>query len=522
MNLNNFSVSQVETHLDCPRKHALKSIFKIPDPPGDAAMRGLSIHKTLENVGERLERGVALDQALDAHVGEDAPWMNYARAIAATGVLPNPGESHAREHSFQLDTHLGIPFKGVIDLILEDRKPIDIIDYKSTSDIRYAKTPKELFTNLQLVVYAHYVFQSIPDDIVRARLVYVEAKKQPLKTKLPRTLNVAVDFNRDHVRRIWQGDLPFHSNDAPHLLPAVLERMNANADCTDFNDIAPVTTTCTKYGGCPFRNKCGLSPFAGIASANQHAPHKRITIEESKTMGFLSNNAPKTNGTNGTTAKPATIAAPATAAPTAKPNPLAPAVPGTFLARVRGEAPPAPAVPTGVTPADAPSRMTTVAQESVSTAAAADASPQAAETDSEAPKKRAGRPKKVASVETDDEQTASQPAAVAAKAGRTPFVIMINCMTVKGAGGVEPTHLDDFFATIEMELNEMAAAEENLPSYWLLQFGAQKAALAMKVQERITRGLPPVMLVNTSSNAAREVLPFLLPHATQVIQALRG
>lgn len=542
MSLKNFSVSQVETHLDCPRKHFFKSILKIPDDPGQAAMRGISIHKTLENISERLERGIELEQALDQHSSTDAPWMTYARAVAATGVLPKPGESHAREHNFLLDTHLDIPFKGVIDLVLEDRTPIDIIDYKSTSDIRYAKTPNELLTNLQLVVYAHYILTNVPDhDFVRTRLVYVEAKKQPLKTKLPRTVNVSVDLDRDHVRRIWQGDDPFVSNGKPHILPDVLNRIAANSYCTDFNDIEPITTTCTKYGGCPFRTQCGLSPFAGISSTIAHEPKKRITIEESKTMGFLANKnavAP-TNGTNGTakTAPPPAVAAAPEATPAgAKPS---------FLNRAKAAASSSPApgpgpvseaarqakldqdfgpakIPTGVVPSDAPARTNQLAQEPAEAPAAVETAPEA----QDAPKKR-GRPKKdaqaagQAAIDAMDGEMAQTIAAAprAAKNGRTSLTLYVDCLPTKG----DPAVLfEDWFGTKLLELTSWAEEEEKVPDLRLVGFAKEKAALAIAANDLIKTNRPHGIIISTGNQMAKDVLGVLIPHADNVVRALRG
>lgn len=521
--IKNFSVSQVSTFIDCERKHFMKSILKLEEPLHEAAQRGVAIHKANENLSARLETGIPLDQALVSHDEVDAPWMNHVRALSRTGLFPLPGESHAREHRFSLDTHLDIPFIGVIDLILDERNPIDVIDWKSVGDIRYAKTPNDLLSDLQLAVYAHYIFQSIPDDIVRTRLAYVEAKKKPLVKTLPRTAIVTVDLSRDHARRIWEGDLPFGSDGKQNLLPPVLERIRDNASCTDFNDIEPNTATCDKYGGCPFRTKCGLSPFASVVHLRNsaHAPAKRMTIQESKNMGFLSKNnvapsAQPTNGTNGTpTATPApAITAPATTTPAGKPS---------FLSRVQGTqaAPSAPpAVPTGVTPPDAPSRMTPVS------ARAEDGEDgEEAAVEAEAPKKR-GRPKKAteeerqAKLDQDFGPSTKEPAPVAKKTGAREFVLYVDCFPTKGAGGIEPTMMADWFGAVDMRLNELAS-KENLPSWWLLDFAPQKAALAIEVQNQIKKGLPPAMVVRTGSNEAREVLPFLLPHATQVVQAVR-
>ncbi len=501
----NWSVSQVDNYLDCARKHFFKSVLKLPDPSNEAAQRGTSIHKAVENTSAQLADGAQLEEALDAHSPVDAPWMRYVRALAQADALPHPGEPHVREHRFSIPTHTGIPFIGLIDQILDERTPIDLTDFKSTSDIRYAKTPLELSTNLQLNAYAYYIFQHVPDDIVRARLVYVEAKKIPPKKKLPRVVNVHVDLDRTNVSRIWNGDVPFGDQTKGLFLPKVLDDMLRTATETeDFNDITPTTTSCTKYGGCPYRTQCGLSPFVGLRKDN------------TKMAGFLS----KTNGAakpNGEAPPPASTTPPKTAST-------------GFLARAKasGETPtPRPteeerqakldkdfgpaAVPTGIVPPDAPSRMTPLETKT-------EAEPEVEAPAVEEPAKKRGRPKKETS-----EGTEVEAGSVAKKSQRREFVLMIDCAVTKGAGGVEPTHLDDFFSTIELELNEFAAAtEEKLSSYWLLPFASQKAALSSKVQERIAKGLPPVMVVRSSSPAAREVLPMLIPFATQIIQSIRG
>jgi hypothetical protein len=531
----NWSVSQVDLFLDCARKHYFKHVLRLPDPSNEAAARGVSIHKASENTSARLAQGAPLADALSAHDTADAPWMPYVRALAGAGILPRPGEPHAREHRFSLPTHTGIPLIGVIDLILDERTPIDLTDLKSVSDIRYAKTPIELLTNLQLNVYAHYIFENAPEhDVVRARLAYVEAKKKPLKTKLPRVVNVHVDLERENVRRLWLGYVPFGDQTKDHRLPLVLgEMLRTATECDDFNDVPPTTTTCTKYGGCPYRTQCGLSPFAGVASARNHEPLKRMTIEESKTMGFLSKNAP-TNGGSGTpssVAKPQT--APAAAAPPAAPKPTG------FLARAKAAgAIPTEAdrqakldqdfgkatVPTGVVPPDAPPRMTARASELPQNDVQAS---EATEEPTEAPKKR-GRPRKV--VQTDegagdggevDSAPVPWKATGTAKGSFFGPTIFVDCLPVKG--GEDVTTLEDWWGPLAMDLNAWAQEEKKVSDYRLLDFSSEKAAISLAVADKIAKsGLPPTLLVSSSSGISRDVLPLILPHARTVIRALRG
>jgi PD-(D/E)XK nuclease superfamily len=520
--IKNFSSSQVELFLDCKRKHFNKSILKIPDPPNESAQRGIGIHKALEIVGDRLAEGMSLADATNLDSPEHTQWAAFVAAAAQAGALPGTGEPTAREHRFQLPTSQNIPFLGVIDLVRDELHPIDITDWKTISDIRYAKTPGELITNLQLNVYAHYIFENTDVDQVRTRLVYLEAKKKPLKTKLPRTMNVHVDLERESVRAIWQGERPFFKDGQPHYLPTILDRMIETSTCQDPDEIEPNTETCTKYGGCPYRANCGLSPFAGVGSATDHAPLKRILIEESKTMGFLSKN----NGTNGTVKAAPTP----TSVPETKTETPAPAAKSTgFLARARAAGV---QVPTGVVPPDAPSRVNEPVQAALEPQAAVQAAPEA-----EAPKKR-GRPRKIApeaaqSVQESTHQTeddspapvrAEAPAPVAAPAPKTGksvggMILYVDCYPIRGASEVM-TFGDDWYSSIEMEMDQKAK-EDGLDSYWLWSFARQKAELALAVKNKIDKGLPPVMLIKSSSNMAREVLPMLIPWTAQVIQAIR-
>ncbi len=526
--LRNFSVSQVTLFLDCNRKHYLKHVLKLPDPSNEAAQRGVSIHKAAENTSAQLTQGASLEMALAAHAPTDAPWMSYVHALAKTGILPRPGESVATEHRFSLPTHTGVPFIGVIDEILEDRSPVHIVDIKSTSDIRYAKKPIELVTDLQLVTYAHYAFTILDEDLLRASLAYVEAKKVPLKTKLPRTAIVSVDLERDHVRRIWQGELPFGTEGKYHL-PQVLDDMIETSLNTDFNDVTPNTSICSKYGGCPYRDKCGLGTFAGITNASSHEPRKRITIQESKTMGFLSGKTSNGNG-NHTAATPAPVPQTKAAAP-------APAKTTGFLARAqaasKGVAPgpvdeaarqarldrdfgPA-EVPTGVVPPDAPSRMTTAPQAEPEAVSEEDAAP-AAETAQEAPKKR-GRPPK-AKVTGEEAAMDGEPAAPAPKTtkGRV-LTLYVDCLPVKGN---EAVLFEDWFGTKLLELTSWAEEEEKVPDLRLVGYAKEKAALAIATNDLIKTNRPSGIVISTSNQMAKDVLGVLIPHADNVVRALRG
>jgi len=477
-------------------------MMKMEDPPKESALRGIAIHKSLEKAGIRLMRG---ESAID----NSDPWVKFVQAVSEKGLLPPAGEKHVVEHRFSLKTHTGYPWRGVIDVMRDEITPFTMIDWKSTSDIRYAKTPADLLVDIQLASYAEYAWQAgVPaNDIIKSGLVYVEAKKIPLKKKLPHVVPVFVELDRRRVRALWESTKP------------TLDDMLRVAAYDDFNDVTPNTNSCEKYGGCAFKATCGISPFSNISK-----PQTKVKI-----MGYFDK---KTNGSNGNTTTPP----PAATTPSA-PAPSATPARGGFLSRTGALPTPVPkvtqGVPVGVTPDDAPPRNSVPEPE----AEVAVAQDDGAET----PKKRGRRTK--AQIEADNAATASAagaenlldatqdepPTSVTASPTPVPtagkareFTLYLGCLVTKSRDQKQIFDFSDWWSTIENDLNAAASAEGNVPHYMMLAFGEQKAALAMKVQEAIARGLPPAMFIDSSAPAAREVLPYLLPHATTVIRAVRG
>jgi hypothetical protein len=271
-----------------------------------------------------------------------------------------------------------------------------------------------------------------------------------------------VDLPQEHAKSVWESTRP------------VLDQMIAVSEIDHPNNVEPNTQSCTKYGGCPYRNECGLSMFAAVAA---HPTKKK----ETPVMSFL--DKLKNNGhTAEAPAKVASVPAVKTAAAPA-------AVPKAKSAFLKKPAPaPAPAVEAAapapeIVSSDTPDSATGGAQEQ------------------EAPR-RVGRPKGSTN---------------AAKATARGLTIYLDCMMTKGGSDVEATSLEDWWGPIETELNE-AAVYSGKTSWWEFSFAEQKAAISMKVQERIQRGLPQEIVVRQSSRfLVSDVLPLLIPHATSVI-----
>lgn len=521
MKIKSVSATQYTDYARCPRFWYFKNIEKLPTPTTKSLDLGTAIHDGAE---KRIKAGTM--DVVDPAV------RDYVLALDKAGYFPAPSDAVC-ESWMRIDTHLGVPWIGKVDLVIPSLATVR--DWKSSSSIaRYAKVPMDLEGDLQVNSYGEWAYQvgHIPASRdATLELVYVQTPA-PKKT-LPQTKRVAITTSRSSVRAVWDG--------AKRQLDAMAR--TSEASCAD--DVTPNTLACGDYGGCPFKSTCSgavADLYEGIGSFKSG----NSSTTGALVMGFM-DRYKNLGGTNGNGAHPPQAAPvpPVTQAPAetsaaewnAKQEARAAAEQAHHDAQqnaARGSAP----APGQIVADDAPPRDTYTAPtpdeqpEAAATPAAPDDTAQAAAEAEPAPKKR-GRPKKAPEA-TGEAVQAMQAAQLPAQMGQVTqyqkaptaaptqheFVIYVDCYPTKGRGSVDPTFADDWFAPLEMELNELAM-KENKPSYWMFDFGTQKAALAVGVQERIKKGLPRAMVFRSGSNVTREILPYLAPHATQIIQAMR-
>jgi hypothetical protein len=367
-------------------------------------------------------------------------WSLYVEA--AKEHLPKPKDPDVIiEQRIDLDCGAAVPgvaWLGFIDAGDSGRDPLRLLDYKTTSDFRYAKTPHELSQNTQLCSYAKWAYGMGHTGNIELAHLYLKTQKTVPK-KLPKTKLVTIKVNKDMIEDIWQRDL------------GTVAQMADAHKASSAQDLPPTTSACMMYGGCTYRSQCGLTA-----------------------SDFSSNFRNTTKGTKDKTMS-------------------------KFLERLRGKKGNGATKPTGILPDDAPSRETPVAETEAETEAVADTAAEA-----KPPKAKRGRPK-------GSTKKKSAPAS-------DGFTLYIDCIPTKDA---EPTLFEDWLGPIVMNLNETVQAEKNLPDYRLLPYAEEKAMFALALSER-AGDLPPTMIVNSTSPGARDALGVLIPHASQVVRALRG
>lgn len=182
---------------------------------------------------------------------------------------------------------LGVPYVGFADLIhargtnqgavdpddaVDPSNTVEVVDWKTTKDPRYIKSPMEVSQTVQMTSYGKWVLTQMPwVEHVRLSHGYYITTGTHLPRKISlRVLPEAIEVQWEHVERISR-----LLSDVARAREADLVEANQNA--------------CGAYGGCPHRSYCragtqsGLVKFFGVAGA------KRIALTASnRSQGTMS------------------------------------------------------------------------------------------------------------------------------------------------------------------------------------------------------------------------------------------
>jgi hypothetical protein len=517
--LRSYSFSQVDNFLKCQRYWSIVKLEGVELPPAKFQARGTAIHNDAEHY--------ALTQEIRSE---------YIQAAVVGGFLPAPNElPHAGyrvEYPFQVTIGDGIIFKGFVDAIDMRQSPVEIIDYKSTSDFRYCKTEEEIADNLQLLTYAR-IFEQ---EEVKLSHVYFLTKGKPKVKKVsalaaPAKVNEAWDrtLTTIHAMELVRGSWTSAENVAP-----------TGAD----------TGHCKAYGGCPFQRRCGFAPswkeivskFSNKESNDNMDPKTNPIIEKLKLMKARQDAARQD-------AVPAAEASSPVPVPTPEPAPavLPPdAAPRDALAAPAPVAAPikrGPGRPPKVRPAESPAPVAVVSPTPVVESFGDPADVSFAEhtnlvnkykADYEAlaksfqsEKKRAdeaevreGQAKSMYdAAETRRKETEAALAEAMGMLENAPtqtasapgFTLYIDCWPTKGDGLQET-----FEEWAEPALAEAAKIGE-VPDAGLIDYKS-KGVIAGCLRELVAKGLPESLVVSSRSRWYDVICEILIPRAKKIVK----
>lgn len=223
------SASQISTYLDCRRKWSFVYQDRISTPPSKSAALGTEVHAQLE----AYLKGGTLDYTSES---------GYI-AEAAISYLPEPSDVLEIEHEFLLVSPRH-SYYGIIDL----RNGTEVTDHKTTSDLKWAKTSDDLAYDVQAVLYATTTFVKHPEaGVVTCCWNYITTKK-PYKAQPTYAF-----MTRDRTEQVFA------------RIEDIADKIEQDVGTATL-DLPPSPESCEKYGGCPYRHLCNLSPMQRMAS----------------------------------------------------------------------------------------------------------------------------------------------------------------------------------------------------------------------------------------------------------------
>lgn len=475
--MKNVSATQISAFQDCARKWYLRYVKGIETLKTNQQVLGSGIHKALELY---LKTGKILDDEFKSYVEAAVPY------------LPAPSKDNLIELEFFLPTFDGGPkWHGFIDLLIDEDVPV-VHDHKTTSDFRYAKTPAEMERDTQLCSYAKYVQSTqikhlgSPTNVI-GRLLYLHTRRKTLEK---RSMLVETTLTPTTVNAIWKRDLE------------IVRQMVVVREAASVEDLPPTTSSCMKYGGCAYRTQCGL--------AIETNPGRKRAMDMSSFLERMKAQQTATSG-NGTAA----------------------VIPGQA------------GIPQ-IVPPDAASPITTTTATQATTEPTKRGRPQLTDAEKEVNKKKRAAERMLEKARKAQEEAEAAAAAATAPANppvqieQTPaasesapestptptqtstpngkgFSLYIDCYPVKGGDQTRAVVLfDDWITSVVHDIN----SEVEVLDYRLLGFAQEKLALQAGLEKHIET-VPPVLIVSTTSSIAKDALQTLIPHAREVVRAMR-
>ena len=244
------SASSTETYLDCKRKWAYGYYWRVARVTSPAAEVGNKVHDVLETY---LDLGEKPEDPNNRYWRIAEPGLQFLPEVRTDA--PNPGDNGVVgnwEVEEWVKCQCGpLPFVGKVDLYnLEDFDNIQIDDHKTTGDHswRWAKTPRQLAELIQPHAYAWSLVEvhrlNHPESVDFRHIYY--ATKGPPKAMEVRAPGVPWE----NVEKTWR-KLEIISTQMAELALSI----------TEPEEVEATTSSCKKYGGCPYADRCAASPL---------------------------------------------------------------------------------------------------------------------------------------------------------------------------------------------------------------------------------------------------------------------
>lgn len=219
------SASQMKTHSMCKRKWWIERFSGLPRTPSTPAQQlGTDVHDILER---RVKYGLDFPDSKAGRIAQTADKF-------LTGL-----KGPIAEGKITLDS-INPPLLGFVDLYVPGEVP-EIIDYKTCSNWKWAKTSEDLETDLQMIPYAMHAIEKTGADKVRVTHIQMITKGPP------EAREASVLLDAEKVKEEWAG------------LNELAAEMRGTAQIAKAQDVDGNLNACGAYGGCPYKEMCGVA-----------------------------------------------------------------------------------------------------------------------------------------------------------------------------------------------------------------------------------------------------------------------
>jgi hypothetical protein len=237
------SASQISKGRRCLRLYAFEYVEGFKPPPSAKQQFGTDVHTHLENW---LSKGI---------VPPDTPEGNVAKQGIQKGWLPVPSDKLLTEEKFDMPWIDDVNMMGYIDCV---EPPGLVIDHKTTSSLNWAKTEEQLALDEQAIIYAIWAAQTFNVSVVNARWIYYAASNPKTGARKPagsKAIQTSFDFTSRFVQKAVKDLLSF----SKQLI--WIRKNEIKAAC-----VPPNPHACGAFGGCPHKERCGLSEGDRLAA----------------------------------------------------------------------------------------------------------------------------------------------------------------------------------------------------------------------------------------------------------------
>lgn len=221
------SASQLSTYRDCPRKWWYNKVAGMPTPTHPSAALGSAVHETLE--AWLISDGETMDGSPEV--------MQIISAAIDSGTLPDPAVE-GMEAEAKVELPGPMPILGFADVI--DWATSTIMDYKTTGNPRYALNEDGLRQSWQSIIYSAWLLKQGASKVT-FRHIYMTTRA-PFKS-----WTVQVQWTPETI-----------AEPLAHVHSVIREMIDAASITMDAH-VEVNTSSCRKYGGCPFTDVCSKS-----------------------------------------------------------------------------------------------------------------------------------------------------------------------------------------------------------------------------------------------------------------------